>query len=129
MLGTAILDNNPADMHLLDQVVESLEQAALHAPGVKKLLSICKILLRGAKSCVEQNFNNVQRPHTANGMGLGMGEAMDAGDSWPPVMPDDWMALELDNPDNMMALFDNYLAGSGGVMPIFDTDLTRFDEV
>merc|ERR1711964_831699 len=47
VLGTAILDTNAADMHLLEKVVESLERASVLAPGAKKLLSICKILLQG----------------------------------------------------------------------------------
>lgn len=46
---------------------------------------------------------------------------------WSTMMPEDWTSLQLDNPDNMSMLFDNYLAGNSGVMPIFETDMTRFD--
>ncbi|KAG4438649.1 hypothetical protein IFR05_005866 [Cadophora sp. M221] len=142
ILGTAILDTNAADMHLLEKVVESLEHASVLAPGAKKLLSICKILLQGAKSCVEQSLTSgpppapqvyTQRPQTSSFMGNGMQQdatmhpTMDT--DWSTMMPEDWTTLQLDNPDNMSLLFDNYLAGNSGMMPIFETDMTRFDMV
>ncbi|KAK0119466.1 hypothetical protein ONS95_010914 [Cadophora gregata] len=140
ILGTAILDTNAADMHLLEKVVESLERASVLAPGAKKLLSICKILLRGGKSCVEQTLSSgpppvpqtyQQRPPTASYMGNGMqSDVMMPGvmdTDWSTMMPEDWTSLQLDNPDNMSMLFDNYLAGNSGMMPIFETDTTRFD--
>lgn len=119
-------------MHLLEKVVDSLEKASVLAPGAKKLLSICKILLRGAKSCVEQSLTSgppaaPQTSFMGNGMpqDATMPAMMDT--DWSTMMPEDWTSLQLDNPDNMSMLFDNYLAGNSGVMPIFETDMTRFD--
>merc|ERR1711939_633093 len=103
VLGTAILDTNAADMHLLEKVVESLERASVLAPGAKKLLSICKILLQGGKSCVEQTLSSgpppvpqayQQRPQTALYMGNGMQtDVMMPGTmdpDWSTMMPEDW---------------------------------------
>lgn len=129
-------------MHLLEKVVESLERASVLAPGAKKLLSICKILLQGGKSCVEQTLSSgpppvpqtyQQRPQTASYMANGMQtDVMMPGTmdpDWSTMMPEDWTSLQLDNPDNMSMLFDNYLAGNSGMMPIFETDMTRFDAI
>ncbi|CZS96334.1 uncharacterized protein RAG0_05706 [Rhynchosporium agropyri] len=140
VLGTAILDTNEADMHLLDRVVDSLERASVLAPGAKKLLSICKILLQGAKSCVEHIMSsgppaphaNFQRPERSTFVPSGIQENAIPGmmdTDWSTTMPEDWSSLQLDNPDNMSLLFDNYLANSSGVIPMFETDMTRFDMV
>lgn len=131
-------------MHLLDQVVDSLERAVVYAQGAKKILGICKILLRGAKSCIEQSlstgvgppavpqaFPARSQPTMSNlnvmpAQHISMPAVMDNENAWGAI-PEDWTSLELDNPDNMSLLFDNYLAGNSGVMPIFEPDLTRFD--
>ncbi|KAH8774004.1 hypothetical protein BGZ57DRAFT_402292 [Hyaloscypha finlandica] len=56
ILGTAILNIDYEDMNLLAQVVEFLERASRQAPGATKLYNICKILLKGARSCIEQSL-------------------------------------------------------------------------
>ncbi|KAL2070276.1 hypothetical protein VTL71DRAFT_13302 [Oculimacula yallundae] len=139
VLGTAILDTNADDMHLLDKIIDTLEKASLLAPGAKKLLSICKILLQAAKSCVEHSLSSgpppvpqafLQRHEASSFMTNGLQEnAMPAmmDTDWSTMMPEDWSSLQLDNPDNMSLLFDNYLSNSSGVMPMFESDQARFN--
>jgi hypothetical protein len=57
ILGTAILNIDYEDMNLLAQVVESLERASRQAPGATKLYNICRILLKGARSCIDQSLS------------------------------------------------------------------------
>ncbi|KAE9368960.1 hypothetical protein N431DRAFT_561255 [Stipitochalara longipes BDJ] len=133
ILGTAILNTDHEDMNLLSQVVESLERASRQAPGATKLYNICKILLRGAKSCIEQSLGSQpasigrqSQVPVRNMPEYAQGDIQNA-ENGQAMFSDGWDPLQLDHLGNMSTLFDNYLAGGASLMPILEGDLTQFD--
>jgi len=120
-------------MNLLSQVVESLEKASRQAPGATKLYNICKILLKGAKACIEQSLGGQtapiarhNQPPDRNMSDYAQGEIQN-GENTQAIFSDAWEPLQLDHLGNMSTLFDNYLAGSASLMPMLEGDLTQFD--
>jgi hypothetical protein len=133
ILGTAILNTDYEDMNLLAQVAESLERASRQAPGATKLYNICKILLKGAKSCIEQSLGSqptstTRQPQAQDRNMLDLDQGVVQHDeNGQPIFSDHWDPLQLDHMENMSTLFDNYLAGSASLMPILEADMTQFD--
>ncbi len=134
IIGTAILNMDYEDMNLLGQVVDSLEIASRKANGATKLYNICKILLKGAKSCIEQSLCSQTAPAARHIQEQEdriipdcNQEVTQNGETSHSLFPDDWEPLQLDHLGNMSNLFDNYLAGSASLMPILEGDLTQFD--
>ena len=133
ILGTAILNTDHEDMNLLSHVVESLEKASRQAPGATKLYNICKILLKGAKACIEQSLGSQTAPTARqdqapenNIPNYGQGDNQ-SGENAQVIFSDTWEPLHPDHLGNMSTLFDNYLAGSASLMPMLEGDLTQFD--
>jgi hypothetical protein len=124
-------------MMLLSQVVDSLEAASTRAPGATKLYKICKILFKGAKSCIEQNLNGQYLPPNPRLQAIpGNGKIMPDQSQYVLVpnssqnnqmFTENWDSLQIDSMENMSMLFDNYLAGNSSMMPILEADLTRFE--
>lgn len=133
ILGTAILNIDYEDMNLLAQVVESLERASRQAPGATKLYNICKILLKGARSCIEQSLSTkptatTRQMQTQDKKTLDYNqEAAQNDESAQFGFREDWDPVQLDHLSNMSTLFDNYLAGNSSLIPILDADLTQLD--
>lgn len=120
-------------MNLLAQVVESLERASRQAPGATKLYNICKILLKGARSCIEQSLSTkptatTRQMQTQDKKTLDYKqEAAQNDESAQFGFREDWDPVQLDHLSNMSTLFDNYLAGNSSLIPILDADLTQLD--
>jgi len=132
IIGTAILNTDYEDMNLVSQVVESLERASRQAPGATKLYNICKILLKGAKACIEQSLGTqtapITRPPSVPDRNLpDYGQRDFQNSENQAIFSESWEPLQLDHLGNMSTLFDNYLAGSASLMPILEGDLTQFD--
>ncbi|KAH8587449.1 hypothetical protein B0O99DRAFT_678074 [Bisporella sp. PMI_857] len=145
ILGTAILNTDHEDMTLLAQVVDSLQDASVRATGAKRIAGICKVLFKGAQACIEQNLRNTIPPAPsipsqpqsqpqivvpkAGGGYMGQDGTVNflEDSSWQSLPPEDWTSIQLDTTDNMMMLFDNYLAGNPNTIPLYENDLARFD--
>jgi hypothetical protein len=131
-LGTAILNIDYEDMNLLAQVVESLERASRQAPGATKLYNICKILLKGARSCIEQSLSakpaaTTRQMQTQDKKTPDYNQTAQNEESAQFGFLEDWDPVQLDHLGNMSTLFDNYLAGNSSLIPILDADLAQFD--
>ena len=144
VLGTAILNTNLDDLKYLGQVVDSLNAAAIRAPGAKRIADICTILYKGAQSCIKQSLENdspssVLEPPipqvptsnmtfvpTQDGRMNGGGYSGYDNTQWNSLPHDDWASLQLENTDDMMVLFDNYLAGN---LPIYENELIKNDRM
>ncbi|KAL3418130.1 fungal specific transcription factor domain-containing protein [Phlyctema vagabunda] len=143
VLGTAISKASSEDVALLTQVVNSLETASARAHGAKKLYNICKILLQGAKTCIDQAVGNtsilrggdasIKQRHTSHNEDT---SSRDDNGSLPQLsrtdlayqpLPSDYWHTQLNSSDDMMMLFDSYLAGNPSMMQLFETELSQFE--